>query len=272
MPSDAPPPPPPGVSRGGPAASGASAPASLLVPPVPDSEAEGGFLPPHFLEAFVHCDHILCGERPRRGLFAGKVLWGVRLPPYSLHTHLMLCAVGSPFACDFLPAGFQLTWEDVWIAVAAITTPYGRTPRYPRGWLCVARQRLLRLDLKTEVEALLAWRSDHLSAPDLFCDTGEGRPLTAPSIIAKAAFLYRHAAGLGRREIWTMSLGELLWTHGAILEQVNEHVSLLRKADAELLALVKKMQDGEVLPPRPDDTGHDDRLGRVAAAAGLARP
>lgn len=263
MASDAPPPsplnipqPPPG-SRGGPPGVAASVPGAPSVPSAGEAEAEGGFLPGHFLEAFVHCEHRVCRQK---------------LPPYSLHTHLMLCAVGSPFACDFLPAGFQLTWEDVWIAVAAITTPYGQSPRYPRGWLCVARQRLLRLDLKTEVESLLAWRSDHLSAPDVFCDAGDGRPLTAPAIIAKAAFLYRHAAGLGRREIWTMSLGELLWTHGAILEQVNEHVSLLRKADAELLALVKKMQDGEIpLPPRPDEAAHDDRLGRVAAAAGLAR-
>lgn len=224
----------------------------------PGPEPTTGFLPDHFVEAFVHARHRVCGRV---------------LPPYSLHTHLMLSAVGSPFACEELPAGFQITWEDVWTALAAITTPYGRALRMPSGLWCAIKQRLFRYDLEREVLALLAWRRDHHSAPEIFCESEETpRPLGSPAIMAKAAFLYRHASGLTREEIWTMSLGELLWTHAAILEQVNDNVSLLSQNVADFFALMKKLQDGEVeLPPRPDDQAFGDRIGRVAAAAGIPR-
>lgn len=229
--------------------------AGVSVSPSADSTPQP-LLPPHFLEAWLNLDHTVC----RRAL-----------PPYSLHAHMMLCAVGSPFAFETLPAGYQVTWEDLWEAITAVTTPRGRPLVYPSALRCIVRQRLRRLDLAREVAAFRAWQNDYLSAPEVFSSEGGGRELTAPGILARVVFLLRHLH-LTADEVWGMPIGQALWLHAATLEQLSESVSLLGDDEAKLFALVKSIQDGTTpVPGAPDPSAGDSLLSRVATLAGINR-
>jgi hypothetical protein len=219
-------------------------------------QVSSGLLPAHFLEAWLNLDHTVC----RRAL-----------PPYSLHAHMMLCAANSPFAFEALPAGYQVTWEDLWEALTLVTTPRGRPVVYPSGARCVIRQRFYRLDLAREVAAFRAWQNDYLSAPEVFSSEGGGRELTAPGILARVVFLLRHLH-LTASEVWGMPIGQALWLHAATLEQLSESVSLLGDEEAKLFALVKGIQEGTTpIPGEPDPSTGDSLLSRVAQLAGIHR-
>lgn len=240
-----------------------SAPAPAPGAPEAAPPAAPDLLPPRFAEAWINYPWRVC----RR--------W---LPAYSLHAHLMLCAVRSPLAFEVLPEGYRITWEDLWEAVAAVCTPPGAPLVYPSGWRCVFTQRLHRLDLAREVAAFRAWQNDYLSAPDVFCTEGDGRELTAPGILARAVFLQRHLH-LSSAEVWTMPIGQALWLHAATLEQINEKVSLLEQGEADLFELVRRIQDGLADPAElPPDLRAEEpaaagggKLARAAAAMGLSR-
>lgn len=223
---------------------------------VPVSSPPAGLLPPHFIEAWLNLDHTVC----RRAL-----------PAYSLHAHMMLCAVNSPFAFETLPAGYQVTWEDLWEAIAAVTTPRGRRLVYPSAFRCIILQRFRRLELKAEIAAFRAWQNDFLSAPEVFSSEGGGRELTAPGILARVVFLLRHLH-LTADEVWLMPIGQALWLHAATLEQLSEHVSLLGDEEAKLFALIKSIQDGVTpIPSSPDPSAGDTALSRIATLAGISR-
>jgi len=221
------------------------------------SSGSAGLLPDSFLEAWLNTQHTVCRQP---------------LPAYSLHAHMMLCAVQSPLAHEHLPEGFALTWEHLWEALAAVTTPYGQPLRYPTALRCIVRQRWHRLNLEAEVRAFRAWQNDYLSAPEVFSSEGGGRELTAPGILARVVFLQRHLHGYTARELWTLPIGQALWLHAATLEQLSENVSLLGDEEGKLMALLKSIQDGNTpIPGEPDPTSGDSALSRVAALAGIPR-
>lgn len=212
---------------------------------------------PSFAEAWINFSHTVCG---------------VRLPAYSLHTHLMLAVLENPLGIEELPEGFQLTWEDLWEAIAAVTTPYGGSIQFPSAWRCVLRQRWRRLNLAEEVAKFRAWQNDYLSTPQVFCSEGDGRPLTAPGILARAIFLQRHLH-LSDERVWTMPIGQAMWMHAATLEQINDNVSLLEDNEAKIFELLKAIQEGraspDVLPEDPMEQQRDDKLSRAAEALGI---
>lgn len=194
------------------------------------------------------------------------------LPAYSFHSAFMLGAINSPFAFDTLPAGYRITWEDLWLALAAVLTPYGGAFHSLSAWRCVFTQRLHRLDLDREVAAFRAWQNDYLSGPEVFSSEGDGRQLTAPGILTRVVFLQRHLHGYTDARIWTMGIGEALWLQATALEQLSEHVSLLDDEQGQLFALLKRIQDGTAdaseLPGQPPPPG--DLLSRGASALGLS--
>jgi hypothetical protein len=244
-------------------------PAGPAANPAPGLSASGAqvstaprpLLPPHFAEAWINKEWTVCRRR---------------LPAYSFHAHLLLCAAENPFAFEHLPPAYKITWEDLWEAVTLVCTPYGQPVRYPPGWRCVFTQRLHRLDLAREIAAFRAWQNDYLSAPEVFCTEGDGRELTAPGILARVVFLQRHLHGYSAETLWTMPIGQVLWLHAACLEQLNDKVSLLEDEEAKLFELIKRIQEGSadpsMLPPRPGaEPEGAGLLSRAASALGLDR-
>lgn len=219
-------------------------------------------IPDRFAEAWVNVSHVVCGER---------------MPIYSMHTHLMLSVMENPLALESVPQGYRITWEDLWLAIAAVKTPYGGETKFPAPWLCIFKQRWKRLSLEREVAKFRAWQNDYLSTPDVFCTEGDGRPLTAPGILARAVFLQRHLH-LSDERVWTMPIGQAMWQHAATLEQINDNVSLLEDKEAALFDLLKRIQDGTAdesdLPPNPATEAQkrdDERAAWAESALGIPR-
>jgi hypothetical protein len=216
-------------------------------------------LPEKFAEAWINVPRTVCAKR---------------LPAYSLHAHMMLAVLENPLGMETLPDGYKITWEDLWEAVTAVSTPYGAPVSVPSAIRCIISQRWHRMDLATELAKFRAWQNDYLSAPDVFCSDGEGRPLTAPGILARVVFLMRHLH-MSDERAWTMPIGQALWMHAATLEQINENVSLLEDNEAKLFALLKSIQDGtadeSLFPDDPSNLDKGDNLGRAATALGITR-
>lgn len=219
-------------------------------------------IPPKFAEAWINVPHTVCR---------------VKMPVYSLHTHLMLAVLENPLGMEALPQGYKITWEDLWEAVAAVKTPYGGHVAFPTPWKCILRQKWHRMDLATELARFRAWQNDYLSAPEVFCTDGDGKPLTAPGILARAIFLQRHLH-LSDERVWTMPIGQALWQHAATLEQINDNVSLLEDNEAKIFELLKRIQEGTAspddLPPDPETEAErksDEKRAWAEAALGIPR-
>ena len=189
-----------------------------------------GKLDERFHEAWVNKSHTVCG---------------VRLRPYCLNHALLLAVLESPLGMNDVPPGFGLRWDHLWLAVTVCASDYEEEFDAPSAFWCEFKRKLHRYDLRTELEKFRIYQNDFLSSPDIFCSDGDGKPLTAPAILARAVALQR-GIGLSEYRVWTMPIGKALWMHATYAEQINENISLVNEKDGETLDFLRKIQDGEI--------------------------
>jgi hypothetical protein len=189
-----------------------------------------GKLDDRFLEAWINRSHTVCG---------------VRLRPYCLNHALLLAVLESPLGMDNVPAGFGLRWDHLWLAVTICALDYEEEFTAPSPFWCEFKRRLHRYDLRVELEKFRAYQNDYLSSPNIFCSDGDGKPLTAPAILARAVALQR-GIGLTEYRVWTMPIGKALWMHATYAEQINENISLVDEEVGETLHFLRQIQDGQV--------------------------
>ena len=212
--------------------------ASSAPEPTADRRAD---LDNRFLEAwFNRDDHRVCGQRVK---------------PYCFQYALALQLLKNPFV-----AGADIiVWADLFRAVAVCRTGFDQLPRFPSNlrlaWYVTSRRFLwwltrgkLGTTLAREAAAFRAYQNDYQSEPDLFFEN-DGRPLTAPALLARTVFLQREC-GLTEERAWMMPIGRALWMYAAALEQSQSGVSLLDESEGDLMDYIKKLQSGEIpLPP-----------------------
>ena len=189
-----------------------------------------GRLDERFLEAWVNRSHVVCG---------------VRLRPYCLNHALLLAVLENPLGMSDVPEGFGLTWEHLWLAVTVCASDYEEEFKVPSPFWCTFKNRLFGHVFKTELAKFRAYQNDYLTSPNIFCSEGEGKPLTAPAILARAVALQR-GISMSEYRVWTMPIGKALWMHATYAEQINENISLVNEDVGETLHYLRKIQDGEV--------------------------
>lgn len=160
-----------------------------------------------FLEAWVNREHRVCGRK---------------LHAFCLSDMLALEAIGSPMCVMWGHAHQPIKRADVALAALICSVPHDR-------WMqCFQRRyRLAAYRMRTswrwtlyETKRFEAYVLDHLSAPEVWTESGEGGTLNAPWLLAKAVFLL-HNTSLTREEVWTRPIGEILWYAAALAEQMG---------------------------------------------------
>ena len=228
-----------------------------------------------FAEAWINRDdHRVCGQ------------W---LDPYCQHHLLLLQLLESPL----LGGAGEISWADLFMAVVVCSTPYGREVRMTRTrrlgrwlfwrslWLRIrlsfrrpvfTSARVSAFLLRQECAKFRAFQNDFQSEPSMFFDS-EGDELTAPGQLARVVFMQRHLH-LSPGELWTMPVGQFLWTYAATLEQIGNGISLTDEEDDKILRLARQIQRGEIEIPeslRPETLEAEDRPLSLDRALGRTR-
>lgn len=101
------------------------------------------------------------------------------------------------------------------------------------------RTRASKINFLGELKAFDNYYNDFYSVPEVWKDDSDAAPLGAPWPLVVAASLMRKTA-MTRKEIWTLPIGEAIWTNAAILEQEGAG----EIATAEMIEVLKALGYG----------------------------
>ena len=195
---------------------------------------------------------------------------GLRLQPLCLGHTVNLAAVGSPLAPGIeLSGDLQISPADLLVAarICAEGFPHPGHIR-PRLRDVLWRIRLERDPALFRREALVfaGYREDHTSAPQFWEDaTGDGRAITAPVALSKAAYLLAETS-IPEPRVWSMPLGRVDYLIGAIEERKNGQLTFLYDDDLEAPGPVEEeMSEAEILAFAKEQLG-PERFAEWAAA------
>ena len=156
----------------------------------------------NFYEAFINCQHRVLGRC---------------LKPFCLTHCLYLEAIGSPVMDIVNGNEVRLSRNDLELAVIICSADGNILEELLKA--NSLRNFTMRLyGFKRACTAFLSYLTDFLALPELWDSTEGQMPLNAPWILSKATLLLSKTS-LGRKEIWNMPLGELLWYCATFAEQ-----------------------------------------------------
>lgn len=161
---------------------------------------------------------------------------GLRMQPLCLGHIINLAAIGSPLLPGCNDEDLRIGVADLLLAakICAERYPHPANLR-PRlrdvGWrFFLERNPAL---FRRQATLFAAYRADHTSFPEFWEDmSGEGRAITAPMALSKAAYLLAETS-LPEPRVWSMPLARVDYLIGAIEERRTESLRFLYEQDLE---------------------------------------